>query len=138
MSYSTRKSGFTFLEVLVALSLFAVGMISVLAIFPVNRRFLLQSANTTQAVELAQEKLEQVRALTYNDLTVGAYEAAAPVTADTTNPLSQYTRQTTVTLLDGNRQTTNTDQGLKKVDVQVSWKEHGANRQYTLSTYVAQ
>jgi Tfp pilus assembly protein PilV len=136
-----RPKGFTFVELLVALSLFMVGMVSILVIFPLDRRYLAQSAYATQAVSLAQEKIEQVRALSYDDLTIGTYEAKATVSSTSGDQLVQFSRATTVTLLDANRavvspQDSAHDVGLKEVDVTVYWSENGISRQYTLTTYV--
>jgi len=135
-----RRRGFTFVELLVALSLFMIGMVSILLIFPLNRRFLLQSSNATQAVTLAQEEIEQVCAVDYSDLTIGTYEANESMGTSSTDPLSQYTRTTTVTIVDSSQnaiatQDTAHDVGIKRIDATVYWNEHGVSRQYTLSTY---
>ncbi len=62
---NTRAQGFTLLEVLIAAMLFTAGMLSLLHIFPVNRRFLIQSANTTQAAFWHRNKLKQSGSLPY-------------------------------------------------------------------------
>lgn len=136
-----KKSGFTLVEVMVALSLFAVGMLSILQIFPINRRYLAQSANTTQAVFLAQEEIEQVRSQPYANLTIGTYETKHAVSQTAGDPLSQYQRQTTVTIINAAHQSispqdTAHDLGLKQLDVTVYWLENTISRSYTLSTYV--
>jgi type II secretory pathway pseudopilin PulG len=136
-----KRRAFTYLELLVALSLFTVGMVSILQIFPTNRRLLLQSANTTQAVFLAQEELESVRAQPYSNLTIGTYEAKHALSSTSGDPLGQYQRQTTVTLINGSHQavspqTTASDLGLKQVDTTVYWTENTIPYSYTLSTYV--
>lgn len=129
-----KRRGFTFLELLVALSLFTVGMLSILQIFPANRRLLAQNAANTQAVFLAQEQLELARATPYANLTVGTYAPRAAIT--TAAGISGYDRQIVVTYLDSNYATSNTDQGLKRVDVTVYWTDRTINRQYTVSSYV--
>lgn len=133
-----RQGGFTFLELLLATSLFTVGMISVLQIFPVNRRLLTQSSQTTQAVYLAQEEMEYIRTLDYATLTTGNFEPTE--TLDNTGGaiFTQYQRSTVVSLIDSNRATTATDIGLKKVVVTVTWTEHNISRQYSITTYVYQ
>ena len=136
MTASHRKPGFTFLELLIAVSLFTVGMISLLQIFPVNRKFLAQSAQTTQASFLAQEQIETVRGTDYASLTVGTFEARHFVGSSASDPLNMFERQTTVSLINGNRQATATDVGLKKIDINVYWSERAINRTYTISTYV--
>jgi prepilin-type N-terminal cleavage/methylation domain-containing protein len=132
----TRKPGFTFLELLIATSLFVIGMVSVLQIFPINRRFLTQSSQTSQASFIAQEQMEKVRGTDYDSLTVGNFEARDAVSDDSSDPMSLYERQTVVTLIDGNRNATATDVGLKKVDITVYWTERSVDRTYSLTTYV--
>lgn len=132
-----KRPAFTFLELLIAVSLFSVGILSVLKIFPVNRRFLTQSANTTQAAYLAQEEIETVRAVAYDDLDVGTLEAQHALGASTGDPFGQYQRQTVVSLIDTNWAATATDSGLKKVVTTITWTEHGIARSYQLATYVS-
>ena len=132
-----RRRGFTFLELLVALSLFAVGLIGILQIFPLNRRFLAQSAMTTQAAFLAQEGMEELRSLPYSSLTVGTYQPLTQVSTVSGDPASLFSREVTVELVDDNYGTSNADVGLKVVNVRVTWSERGISRQYTISTVVS-
>ncbi len=135
-----RKPGFTFLELLIALSLFSIGMISVLRIFPSNRKYLTQSGQSTQAACLAQEEMEVVRGVNYSALTVmPTYYEAAHALGGTGDPLSAYTRKTEVVFIDplSNWTTSNgNDTGMKKVKVTVSWAENGITRNYVLSSFV--
>jgi len=130
-----RTPGFTFVELLVALSLFSIGMISVVQIFPINRRLLNQSTYQTQAVFLAQQEMETIRSLDYTDLTTGTFEPKETIPQSSGTVFSQFQRSTTVTLIDGTYATTNTDVGLKKVAVTVYWTEGSVNRQYTLMSF---
>ncbi len=131
-----RRRGFTFLELLVALTLFLVGMVSVLQIFPLNRRLLNQTSQTTQAVFLAQEEIEKVRSNDYTALPAGTYAARTAVTSDTTSPLSIFDKQVVIVQVDTNRATTVTDTGIRRVDVTIFWTETSVERQYRVSTYV--
>jgi len=130
-----RRPGFTFLELLIAASLFVVGMVSVLQVFPVNRRLLVQSANATQAAYLAQEKIEDIRNIPYTSLTTGTYETKAAVSNTGGAEFTQYQRETLINYIDTNYQSSATDTGLKKITVNVYWQEHGVSRTYTLSTF---
>lgn len=132
-----KKSGFSFLELLIALSLFSVGMVSILQIFPLNRRYLAQSAAVTQASFLGQAEIETVRATDYDSLIPGTFEPQHSVSNDASDPLSQFERSTVITLIDKDHHTTATDVGLKKVEVTVYWSERGINRQYSLTTYAS-
>lgn len=119
-----------------ALSLFMVGMVSILQIFPINRRYLTQSAQTTRAVYTAQEQIERLRAEPYDELTTGTYEARQAMSATAGDPYTEIERQTVIALIDSNRAVTQTDVGLKRVTVTVYWLENGQERSYQLATYV--
>ena len=129
---------FTLLELLVALSVFLFGMVTILQIFPANRRLLTQTGETTQAAFLAQEQLELLRSVSYATLTVGTYAAKAAITSTVNSPFAGYSRDIVVQLLDTNRNVTNVDVGLKKVTTTIYWTDHSVNRTYSLSTYVTQ
>lgn len=132
-----RRPAFTFLELLIALSLFSVGMISILQIFPLNRRYLAQSSFLTQATYLGQEQLETLQGVAYVDLTVGTFEARHALGDSAAPGLSQFERQTVVSLINSSYNATATDIGLKKVETTVFWVERSGNRQYQLVTYVS-
>lgn len=130
-----KRGGFTFLELLIALTLFTVGMLSVLQIFPANRRLLNQTTLSTQAVFLAQEQLETVRTVAYEDISTGTYLARAAVTSDTASPFAGFEREVTVAYLDANRAVSGTDIGLKKITVTIYWPDRTLSRSYSASTY---
>lgn len=135
-----KHSGFTLIEILVALSLFTVGMVSVLQIFPINRKFLVQSADTTQAVFLAQEEMEIVRNTSYASLTTGAAQAFEPLhtLSVSSGPFVNYRRTTVINFVDPAAAylASATDKFMKRVDITVTWDENGNTRTYTLSSVV--
>lgn len=130
-----KKRGFTLLEILVALSLFLVGMVSILQIFPINRKLIAQNGEMTQAVFLAQEQIEKIQATSYSDVMVGSFESRHYLKSSG-EPLSQFERETSVNLMDSSYNNSNTDIGLKKVVVTVYWKQGNIDRQYTLPVIV--
>lgn len=65
MNTKHRTRGFTFVELLVALVVFTLGMLAILRIVPVNRKFIAQSYRRSQAVFLAQERIEQLLSESY-------------------------------------------------------------------------
>lgn len=129
------RPAFTFIELTLAVLLFSFGIISVIQVFPVNRRFISQSALQTQASFLAQEQVEKVRTVSYADLSVGTYEPRAFLPNGAGTFATQFERETTVSLIDDSYAATATDIGLKKVLVTVYWSEGAVNRSYSLTTY---
>lgn len=136
-----RRKGFTFLELLIALSLFAVGMLSILHIFPINRRYLTQSATLTAATFVAQDQLEIVHGTDYASLPVLPvyFEPKEQLGSGSQgDQLNAFKRQSAVTYIDANGGMSNVDLGLKKVQVTVYWTENSISRNMVVSTYVHQ
>jgi len=60
--------GFTFIEVILALTLFSFGLLAVTGMFGVSTQALQSGGDRTKAVLLAQEKLEQLKSLPYHHI----------------------------------------------------------------------
>lgn len=85
--HSSRAAGFTLVEALVALCLFAIGLAALLPLSVSNVRANHNAAVRTQALALAQQELERFRATTFADLpAIGTL--GPPATLD-----AVYTRQ---------------------------------------------
>jgi prepilin-type N-terminal cleavage/methylation domain-containing protein len=70
--------GFTFLEVILALTLFSFGLLAVTGMFGISTQALQSGGDRTKAVLLAQEKLELLKILPYHSLIfppIGEYPA---------------------------------------------------------------
>jgi prepilin-type N-terminal cleavage/methylation domain-containing protein len=95
--------GFTLIEVLVALLLFAVGAAALAETLVVAQRLRVSSGRWLRAVELAEERLELVRAGDRSD--DGA-------------PLGEFTRSWQASAVAGTTR-------LERVEVVVTWEDHG-------------
>lgn len=134
-----KRRGFTFLELLIALTLFIFGMVSLLQIFPANRKLLKQTASTTQATFLAQEQLELLKDDAYASLTTGTYIARGVVSSDTSSPFNAYEREVVVSYVNPSTfASSGSDMGIKKIVVTIYWTEGSVSRTYSLSTYASQ
>lgn len=123
-----QRQGFTLNEVLLAIALIAIGILG----FSMNTVGVIRgnqiSNSVTVATNLAQAKLEEIKAQTSWTDVIGA--------ADPNNPLAE----TGATGGKFNRTWTIKDaaglSNLKEISVQVSWEEYGINRQVVLATLV--
>ena len=79
-SSSSSESGFSLIEVLVASGLLASALIALAQLFAISTATNLSSRNTTYAAVLAEQKLEELRALTW-----GFDREGLPITDTTTN-----------------------------------------------------
>ncbi len=124
---SGSNSGGSLTEVVVATAIFASTVLGLMNSFLNTRKATFLTENTSAAVTLAQDKLEQIRTLAASstDLTAGVH-------SDSLNPLSSdgttggiFTRRWTVT---DNTPTT----GMKRVEMQVSWSDRIGTPSITL------
>ncbi len=106
-----NKGGFTLIEVLAALTILAFGLLAIgsLQITSVRGNFF--SNNVTRATVLAQDRLEQLRNLPWDDAALGSGHHKDGVISD-----SIFSRSYSVA------DTTNT---MKRIAVTVQWIERG-------------
>jgi type IV pilus assembly protein PilV len=121
-----HEEGFTLVEVMVALTVLAIGIVSLSVVFPLAMRDVGKSGSVTRAVQLCQQKLEDIQMLGYDDpdLFVSAHY-------DSLNPIEgTYHRQWYVT-------EDTPMEGCKLVEVTVHWYTRQMES-ISLSTVIAQ
>lgn len=71
----SREAGFSLIELMVALVLLGIGILSISNIFPMGSRMQLRDRLRTSAADLAQQKMEQLRIVSWSaaDLDVGTH-----------------------------------------------------------------
>lgn len=109
-----RTRGFTLVEVLVAVAIFALGLAALMPLVIANVRANDSAGVRTRAVALAQEKVEEIRAMTFDSVL-----ALAPgtETVDTVYTRSWDFPATPALAGDGN--------DLRRVAVSVAWSMGG-------------
>ena len=115
------ERGFTLIEVLVAIAIISIGVLALGANTTSITRSNRLSANTTIAVNLAQEKLEEAKAQL--SLPNGIFTDVPP------GPTGSIFARTLAI-------TDSPEVGLKQADVTVTWTDYGTERSVMLSTYV--
>ena len=113
-SAGNDEKGFTLVEVVVALTVIAIGIMGLSIVFPLATRDVGKSGVATRGLELCQEKLEDLHMLGYTSV----YLEAGYAHADSLNPIdSVYVR--TWEAFDDQPMT-----GCKRVEVTVSWPSY--------------
>lgn len=122
-----KNQGNSLIEVLVAITVIGIGLLSVYAIFTLNLRATTRANHMSTAYQLMNKKMEEVRSTEFNSLAVGT-------TTQTITSLPSGSQTTTIATY--TPQGGSPDANLKKVTVQVSWQERQANQQVAESTLV--
>lgn len=127
-------------ETMVALLILMVAFISLVQSFPFSQTMIKTAENSTKAAYLAQNELEQLLALNYDNIPVGTVEAKQRLSADPADYLYFFQRQTTVSYLDGDWQASSTDTGMKKISVIVYYTNSisKTEKSYSISALASQ
>ncbi len=114
-----NEQGFTLIEVMIAITIFAIGLLAVVSMQVTSIKGNSYSRRTTEGSNLAFGKLEELAGFSYTDpdLTSGFHTEAQ----------NGYTLTWDV----GNGPLSNT----KKIDIVVQWNEKGINKRVLLTSY---
>ena len=125
---SRSERGSTIAEVMIALVILSIGILAVSQLFPASSRSQVQARMTNSANYYAQEKLEQIRGLSWTDtgLTDGRHPASGDEPLGTSQQWHRYYEVRTLAAPLAS---------LKKVTVTVQWSL-GGPRSVTSTTYV--
>lgn len=113
--------GFTLLEVLIAIVIFTVGIVTIVGLFSTGLVGSTDAENTTIAMNLAQRRMEEIRNLDFDTGIVNENKAEV-------SGFSGFQRKVAVT-------EPQTD--LKQVTVTVYWTSKGGEPNVSLVTYVS-
>ncbi|MFA5336452.1 MAG: type II secretion system protein [Candidatus Omnitrophota bacterium] len=114
-----KRSGFTLIEIVISLSILAIGLVGILSLFPIGFDSARRSVSATQATILAHEHLEELRN--------NGYPALGSTSGTFTDPAYSWTQTVTTT----------TVTGLRQVICTVTWAQGNRTFQRAFTTNVA-
>lgn len=129
-----RPSGFTLIEVLLALSLLGIGLLSLAAMQLIALEMNNRGRHQTVAATMAERRMEELMRRTWTDpdlAPTGGWTAPATVTSDVQTAGGDVTEQSFTI----SERISDVDPGrTRSIDVRVQWNEPGrSDRQYALS-----
>jgi type II secretory pathway pseudopilin PulG len=108
---------------MVSILIISIAFAGLMQAFPLGLSINRESENATLAAFLAQTKLEELFSADYDDIAAGTIEAKHSLSSDPNDYLSGYQRQTVVSLVDGDLNSSAADVGLKKAIVTVFYQD---------------
>jgi len=130
------KRGFTIIEILVAITVFGIGVLGVAGFFITAIHTIRSSSNTTIAANLASGFIDEELAIAYDQLSPGT-GTQDPVSADQSSPFYNFQKQINISCVDINLAVTDcaaSPSPLKKIDVLINWQEGGNDKNIQMST----
>jgi prepilin-type N-terminal cleavage/methylation domain-containing protein len=134
---TTRGDGYSLVEVLVAIAILSLAILPMVGMFDAALRAATLGGNYDRARALANEKLEEIRALPYSDPGGAAnsvtekYPPATPTSGD--RGIFTYTVQTKFVDASFSNPTDSPPTSQMRVEVQVEWQ----GKSYTTTGFVA-
>jgi type IV pilus assembly protein PilV len=123
----SAEGGFTLIEVLIGVSIFAIGILAVAKMQYAAVRNTTVGNVTSQATMLAHQKMEEIKATPFDDLV--PLDEEPPMDAEG-NPGGIFNRTTTITT-----PATPLGDHVRQVQVQVQWDAvHGGNRTIAINS----
>lgn len=127
------KKGFSLIEVITAIGILGIGVLSLVAFFALSMRFTKTARYITAGTNLAQSCLENQLGQPYTSLSPGS-GLRARVSSDPASPFYEFEQQINIGLIDSSLQASGSDLGLKKIECVIYWDENNHEKQINLST----
>jgi len=136
---SNNQIGLSIIEIMVAFSILVVAFVGIAQAFPFSLSINKTAENSTIASYLAQDKIEELFSLGYDDMGLGVVEIKQPLDDDPDNYLYRYQRQAKIDYVDGNLTISVIDTGMKKMAVTVYFINAISNQEqsYNITTLIS-
>ncbi|MCX5749508.1 MAG: prepilin-type N-terminal cleavage/methylation domain-containing protein [Candidatus Saganbacteria bacterium] len=118
------KAGFTLLEMVIVLAVLSLGLLPIMLLFSSGITASSDATNRSVAVQLAQQKMEQIKGLSYSDIE-STSEAFGQISG-----FSNFSRAVTSSTAEGSPD-------LIDVKVNVQWQSGPSIGSYEVETFIA-
>jgi len=132
MRHKRQGSGFTLVEIMIALSLLGIGLLSLAVMQLAAMNFNARGRHMTKAAAVAEERMEILMRTRWSDAALAPTAWTTPVVV---NESVQGATTSTEQAYNVSWQIANVDPGrTRSIDVRVQWTEKTRARQYAISS----
>ncbi len=131
--------GFTLVETLVALAIFSIAILGILASILTVYKYSIKNLLRNEAVEIAKEELNKVKLMEFEDITPDKLNPKNLTHCDPHNPKASIKRQVRNYQISFGKffEVDLINLNLKKVRVTICWKYRGKTYEYSATTLVS-
>ena len=138
--FKNNTNGLTLIEIMVAISKMSFSFISIMYAFPFGTAINKRANSATTASHLAQQKVEELRSLGYDNIIVGTVESKTRLSLNSSSYLYHFQREASVDYVDSNLDDSVADLGIKKISTTVYYDDaiSKAEKGYSIVTLISQ
>jgi len=124
-----KKRGLTLIEVVIAIFVLCVGLLSILMLYPLGLETSRTSYHSTVAANFAQEKIEEMLSKDY--------QGVVSVNRSKINDLYDFQVRVSFVDPDNNMAESQVDKGIKRIEVTIFWSENQTPKKLSANTLYA-
>ncbi|MCK5510769.1 hypothetical protein KAI65_04495 [Candidatus Parcubacteria bacterium] len=132
-SLKNNQAGVSLLELSIAIMILVGSLIPLTQAFPYSSSIISSAKNDTIASYLAQEKIEEILSLGYENTGIDIVEARHSLGTATSSYLCFFERESIVKYVDTDLQDSLVDTGLKKINTAVYYMDKISNNEKTFT-----
>jgi type II secretory pathway pseudopilin PulG len=136
MKKNNFSKAFTIIEIVVAIAILGIGVISIAMFFAKSAQVARSASNLTSASNLAQAVLEEQLAVSYDELIEGT-SAQTKISSDPTSPYYIFEKKVTISCVNSTLATVNcalTPAPMKKIEVFIYYQEGTTQKNVQIAT----
>ena len=132
------RKGFTIVEVLVALTIFAIMLLGLYYSLIVSYKYSVANLLRDEAIRVAQEEMERLRIISFDNVTQNQLNPPRLIECNATDPQASIERQIRNSRFRFGKyfEVSIIDQNLKRVKLTVCWRYRGTKHQYSVESVI--
>lgn len=135
-----NQLGMSLIEIMVAFNILILAFVGLAQSFPFGLSISKESERATVSSYLAQEKIEELISLGYNNIDVGIIEVKHRLSDNSQNYLYYYQRKSEVNYVDSDLNNSILDIGIKKILATIYYINplSGVEKEYNMTTLISE
>lgn len=132
-AFKNNQTGISLLELSIAIMILTTSLIPLTQAFPYSAKIINSAKNDTMASYLAQEKIEEIISIGYENIGIDTIETRHSLGTATSSYLYIFERESVISYVDADLQNSLSDTGLKKINTTIYYTDKISNNEKTFT-----